>query len=145
MKVLIIDNCDSFTSFTVFAGGGSNSYMRRQGTHVIYTQSIDWSTFYAELDRALREMAGARFDAIAAIAQGGVIPAAILQQEWGIPLSIIRITYRDNENKPRFDDAQRGTKGAAQGTAAASLFLLSASTSSRVTVPSGPGKLISDE
>jgi hypoxanthine phosphoribosyltransferase len=93
-------------SFTAFTGSWSDSYIRKQGAQVIYTQSIDWKTFYAELDRVLREMAEEHFDAIAAIAQGGVIPAAILQQEWGIPLSIIRIAYRDNENKPRFDDAQ---------------------------------------
>jgi uncharacterized protein len=73
---------------------------------VIYTQSIDWNAFYAALDRALGEMAAERFDAIVAIAQGGVIPGALLQQEWGIPLSIVRINYRDDDNKPLFDDAR---------------------------------------
>jgi xanthine phosphoribosyltransferase len=73
---------------------------------VIYTQSIDWTTFYAALDRAKKEMADERFDAIVAVAQGGIIPAALLQQEWEIPMSIVRINYRDHENKPRFDDAR---------------------------------------
>ncbi len=73
---------------------------------MIYTQSIDWTTFYAELDRVKREMAAERFDAIVAVAQGGIIPAALLQQEWEIPMGIVRINYRDHENKPRFDDAR---------------------------------------
>jgi uncharacterized protein len=73
---------------------------------VIYTQSIDWTAFYHELDRVTKEMAPLHFDAIVAIAQGGIIPAALLQQEWEIPLSIVRINYRDHENKPRFDDAR---------------------------------------
>ena len=73
---------------------------------MIYTQSIDWTTFYTELDRVKKEMAAERFDAIVAVAQGGIIPAALLQQEWEIPMSIVRINYRDHENKPRFDDAR---------------------------------------
>jgi xanthine phosphoribosyltransferase len=76
------------------------------GEHVVYTQSIDWKAFYSELDRALREMAMERFDMIAAVANGGIISAALLQQEWDIPLHIIRINYRDAENKPRFDEAR---------------------------------------
>ena len=73
---------------------------------MIYTQTMDWTAFYAELDRVKRETAEERFDAIVAVAQGGIIPAALLQQEWGIPMSIVRINYRDPENKPRFDDAR---------------------------------------
>jgi xanthine phosphoribosyltransferase len=73
---------------------------------MVYTQSVDWAEFYAELDRVLEEMAGERFEAIVAIAQGGIIPAALLQQEWGIPMSVVHINYRDHENKPRFPDAR---------------------------------------
>jgi len=73
---------------------------------MVYTQTVDWAEFYRHLDRAAEEMAYERFDAIVAIAQGGVMPAALLQQEWGIPLRIVRINYRDSENKPRFDDAK---------------------------------------
>ncbi|MGO9308232.1 MAG: phosphoribosyltransferase [Spirochaetia bacterium] len=73
---------------------------------MVYTQTIEWTEFYAELDRVLADMAGERFEAIVAIAQGGIIPAALLQQEWGIPMSVVRINYRDHENKPRFADAR---------------------------------------
>ena len=48
---------------------------------MIYTQSIGWTEFDAELDRVKKEMAAERFDAIVAVAQGGIIPAALLQQE----------------------------------------------------------------
>ncbi len=73
---------------------------------MVYTQSIDWTEFYAELDRVLAEMQGERFEAIVAIAQGGILPAALLQQEWGIPMGVVHINYRDHENKPRFADAR---------------------------------------
>lgn len=73
---------------------------------MVYTQSIDWTEFYAELDRVLAEMEGERFEAIVAIAQGGILPAALLQQEWGIPMGVVHINYRDHENKPRFPDAR---------------------------------------
>jgi uncharacterized protein len=72
---------------------------------VIYDRSIDWLGFHKELDRALSEMAEERFDVIVGVAQGGIIPAALIQQEWEIPMRIVRINYRDHENKPRFDDA----------------------------------------
>jgi uncharacterized protein len=73
---------------------------------MVYTQSIDWTQFYAELDRVLAEMEKERFEAVVAIAQGGVIPAALIQQEWGVPMAIVHINYRDHENKPRFADAK---------------------------------------
>jgi hypoxanthine phosphoribosyltransferase len=73
---------------------------------MVYTQTIGWTEFYTELDRVLTEMQGERFEAIVAIAQGGILPAALLQQEWGVPMSVVRINYRDHENKPRFADAR---------------------------------------
>jgi hypoxanthine phosphoribosyltransferase len=73
---------------------------------VKYDRSIDWPGFDAALDRVLGEMADEAFDAIVAVAQGGIIPAALIQQQLGIPLRIIVINYRDAENKPLFDDAK---------------------------------------
>ncbi len=77
-----------------------------RGLVVVYTQSIDWTEFYHRFDPLLRKMATEGFEAIVAIAQGGVMPAALIQQEWGLPLVVVRINYRDSENKPRFDDAR---------------------------------------
>jgi hypoxanthine phosphoribosyltransferase len=73
---------------------------------VKYDRSIDWPGFNTEMDRVLREMAGEAFDAIVAIAQGGIVPAALIREELGVPLKIIGINFRDAENKPRFDDAR---------------------------------------
>jgi hypoxanthine phosphoribosyltransferase len=73
---------------------------------MVYTQTVDWTEFYAQLDRVLEEMAAERFEAIVAIAQGGILPAAIIQQEWGVPMAVVHINYRDHENKPRFPDAR---------------------------------------
>ncbi len=80
---------------------------------MIYTQSIDWKAFYAELDRVLSEMKDEHFEAIVAVAQGGIIPAALLQQEWELPMSVVRINFRDHENKPRFEDARLLEEGPA--------------------------------
>ena len=73
---------------------------------MVYTQLVDWTEFYDALDRVLAEMESERFEAIVAIAQGGILPAALLQQEWGVPMGVVHINYRDNENKPRFADAR---------------------------------------
>jgi xanthine phosphoribosyltransferase len=51
-------------------------------------------------------MAHESFEMLVAVAQGGILPAAFIQQEWGIPLHIVRINYRDSENKPLYDDAR---------------------------------------
>ncbi len=73
---------------------------------MVYDRSVDWTEFYEHLDRVAERMAHERFDAIVAIAQGGVVPAALLQQEWGVPMRVVRINYRDSENKPRYEDAR---------------------------------------
>ena len=73
---------------------------------MVYTQTVDWPEFYEHLDRVMEAMAREQFEGIVAIAQGGVMPAAIIQQEWGVPLRVIRINYRDSENKPRYEDAR---------------------------------------
>ncbi len=73
---------------------------------MIYTMAVGWETFYARLDAVLRKMAHESFEMIVAIAQGGIIPAAFIQQEWGIPLTVVRINYRDRDNKPVSDDAR---------------------------------------
>ncbi|MFY8165260.1 MAG: phosphoribosyltransferase [Sediminibacterium sp.] len=46
------------------------------------------------------------FDLIVAIANGGVIPAAMLQQKLGLPLVLLKINYRDSKQIPVFDKPQ---------------------------------------
>lgn len=43
------------------------------------------------------------FDMIVAIANGGVIPAAIINQRLNIELNLLKINLRDPNQKPKFD------------------------------------------
>ncbi len=43
------------------------------------------------------------FDMIVAIANGGVIPAAIINQRLNIELNLLKINLRDPHQKPKFD------------------------------------------
>ncbi|MGV8963070.1 MAG: phosphoribosyltransferase [Candidatus Saccharimonadaceae bacterium] len=43
------------------------------------------------------------FDMIVAIANGGVIPAAIINQRLNIEFNVLKINLRDETQKPRFD------------------------------------------
>jgi xanthine phosphoribosyltransferase len=43
------------------------------------------------------------FDMIVAIANGGIIPAAILNQRLNVDIQLLRINLRDNNQQPKFD------------------------------------------
>ncbi|MBP1662930.1 MAG: phosphoribosyltransferase [Bacteroidetes bacterium] len=47
-----------------------------------------------------------QFDMIVAIANGGVVPAAILNQRLNTDLQLLKINLRDAEQKPRYDNPQ---------------------------------------
>jgi xanthine phosphoribosyltransferase len=44
-----------------------------------------------------------KFDMIVAIANGGIIPAAIINQRLDIEIRMLRINLRDNNQKPKYD------------------------------------------
>jgi len=46
------------------------------------------------------------FDLIVAIANGGIIPAAILNQRLNLQMELLRINLRDLSQKPRFERPQ---------------------------------------
>lgn len=46
------------------------------------------------------------FDLIVAIANGGTIPAALLQQKLKIPVELLKISFRDTTHKPLYDSPQ---------------------------------------
>lgn len=46
------------------------------------------------------------FDLIVAIANGGIIPAALLQQKLKLPVELLKISFRDTAHKPLFDSPQ---------------------------------------
>ena len=44
-----------------------------------------------------------QFDMIVAIANGGIIPAAIINQRLGIEINLLKISLRDANQKPMYD------------------------------------------
>ncbi|MBD3309879.1 phosphoribosyltransferase [Candidatus Woesearchaeota archaeon] len=64
--------------------------------------SLNWEEF----NRRLTALDLKDFDLIVAIGQGGIIPAAFIQQKLGIPMQIISIQYRDKEHNPIYEDAK---------------------------------------
>jgi len=73
---------------------------------MVYDRSVDWTEFYGKLDGVLAWIQSEQFEGIVAIANGGIMPAAILHEESGLPMDVVQINYRDHENKPRFPDAR---------------------------------------
>ena len=47
-----------------------------------------------------------QFDIIVAIANGGIIPAAILNQRLGVEFQILKINLRDANQKPKYENPQ---------------------------------------
>ena len=47
-----------------------------------------------------------QFDIIVAIANGGIIPAAILNQRLGVEFQILEINLRDTNQKPKYGNPQ---------------------------------------
>ena len=46
------------------------------------------------------------FDMIIAIANGGIIPAAIINQRLGVEFQVLKINLRDVNQKPKYDNPQ---------------------------------------
>lgn len=46
------------------------------------------------------------FDMIVAIANGGIIPAAMLNQRLQVPVELLKINYRDSKQKPIYTSPQ---------------------------------------
>jgi xanthine phosphoribosyltransferase len=56
---------------------------------------------FDDILRRLREMKFAEeFDMIVAIANGGLLPASLLYERLGIEVNVLRINWRDPDNKP---------------------------------------------
>ncbi len=62
---------------------------------------------FEEVLQKFREIEFAEdFDMIVAIANGGVIPAAIINQRLNVELNLLKINLRDPNQKPKFDTPQ---------------------------------------
>ena len=63
-------------------------------------------TFEELLERFRTIVFAEEFDIIVAIANGGIIPAAILNQRLNIEFQLLKINLRDNNQKPKYDSPQ---------------------------------------
>lgn len=63
-------------------------------------------TFEEVLERFRTITFAEDFDMIVAIANGGIIPAAILNQRLNIEIQLLKINLRDVNQKPKYDSPQ---------------------------------------
>ncbi|MFV0420378.1 MAG: phosphoribosyltransferase family protein [Dysgonomonas sp.] len=63
-------------------------------------------TFEEVLERFRSISFAENFDMIIAIANGGIIPAAILNQRFNIEIQLLKINLRDVNQKPKYDSPQ---------------------------------------
>ena len=63
-------------------------------------------TFEEVLDRFRNIQFEEKFDLIVAIANGGIIPAAILNQRLDVGVELLKINLRDPNQKPRYESPQ---------------------------------------
>jgi xanthine phosphoribosyltransferase len=62
---------------------------------------------FAEVAQRLREISFAeQFDTVVAIANGGIIPAAMLNQRLGCELFLVKFSLRDAQQKPIYSTPQ---------------------------------------
>lgn len=66
----------------------------------------DNKTFAEVLERFRNIPLHENFDMIVAIANGGIIPAAILNQRLNIDIQLLKINLRDINQKPKYDSPQ---------------------------------------
>lgn len=66
----------------------------------------DNKTFAEVLERFRNISLHEDFDMIVAIANGGIIPAAILNQRLNIDIQLLKINLRDTNQKPKYDSPQ---------------------------------------
>ena len=59
---------------------------------------------FEEVAKRFREIVFAEeFDMIVAVANGGIIPSAILNQRFNIQIELLKINLRDENQKPKYD------------------------------------------
>lgn len=63
-------------------------------------------TFDEVMNRFLEIEFHEKFDMIVAIANGGIVPAAIINQRLNTEFRLLKINLRDAEQKPRYDAPQ---------------------------------------
>ena len=67
---------------------------------------MEKKTFEEIMERFRTITFNENFDMIVAIANGGVIPAAILNQRLNTDIQLLKINLRDSNQKPKYDSPQ---------------------------------------
>ncbi len=57
---------------------------------------------FTKISRALRDFSFPAADAVVGIREGGVVPAALVAHQLGLPCFLIAINYRAPDNSPRY-------------------------------------------
>lgn len=53
------------------------------------------------ISQRLRQAPLPQVDVVVGIARGGMVPASMVAHQLGVPLVVLRLNYRDDDNKPR--------------------------------------------
>lgn len=69
-------------------------------------EKIRIKTFEEVLERFRNIEFAENFDMIVAVANGGIIPAAILNQRLNLEIQLLKINLRDSEQRPKYDSPQ---------------------------------------
>jgi len=59
---------------------------------------------FKEISDRISKLNLPHFDLVVGIAEGGIVPASLMAYKLGIDLSIIKINYRDIQNKPIYNE-----------------------------------------
>ena len=62
---------------------------------------------FSEISRRLRALPLPSADHVVGIGRGGIVPAAMLAHQLGLPLTVLSLNYRDDTNQPRYETPQR--------------------------------------
>ena len=59
---------------------------------------------FKEISKRINDFDLPYFELVVGIAEGGIVPASLIAQKLGVDLKIIKISYRDNQNKPVYNE-----------------------------------------
>ena len=59
---------------------------------------------FKEISKRINKLTLPYFDLVIGIADGGTVPSSLIACKLGVDLKIIKINYRDDQNKPIYDE-----------------------------------------
>lgn len=67
-------------------------------------QPVKTEISFAQISNSLRSFPFPQLECVVGIARGGLVPAAMIAHQLGLPLHVVSINYRDDSNQPRHAD-----------------------------------------